>query len=118
MTTKRQTPDQVADDSGAPTITQGGSMPGSSETTNNQNAYPRPDASIGKVPPAIADSMGDPTGDRNREQLLELAQAQGIAGAADMNRNELAAALKEVMSPEDVFYATADQKADADLKPR
>ena len=96
--------------SGAPTITQGGSMPGTSETTNNHNAYPRPDATVGKVPRAIADSMGDPTGDRSREQLLALAQDQGIDGADRMNRAELADALKGAMTPENLFNAFQDQK--------
>ncbi len=101
--------------SGAPTITQGGSMPGTSETTNTQNAYPRPDATVpGKVPAAIADSIGDPTGDRNREQLLALAEAQGLDGADGMDREELAEALKAVMDPEELFYAAKDQKAEVD----
>ena len=55
--------------------------------------------------------MADASGDRNLEQLLSLAQGQRIEGAESMDRAELVEALKAVMSPEELFNATAAQKA-------
>jgi hypothetical protein len=101
MTNQRNDPAQYA-----PTLVptaidiEGGVMPGASESSN-AGAFPRTDATRpNSLPRAIADSLGDPTGPKNRDQLLALAQAQGIEGAATMNRGELADVLKATMSPE------------------
>ncbi len=101
-------PTQQAEQSDSPTVTQGGAMPGASESSNNQNASSRPDATKpATLPAAIRDSMGDPTGNQNREQLLVVAQDQNVEGAAAMNRAELADALKARMSPVELAAALA-----------
>jgi hypothetical protein len=105
-TDSKRNPSQPAQQSDSPTVTQGGAMPGASESSNNENAYPRPDATQpGTLPAAIRESMNDPTGNQNREQLLVVAKDQKIKGAATMNRAELADALKATMSPTDLAAA-------------
>ena len=95
-----------AQTSDAPTVTQGGAMPGASESSNDENAYPRPDATQpGTMPQAVADSIGDPTGSQNREQLSALAEKQGIDGYATLSRAELAEVLTATMSREDLIKA-------------
>lgn len=101
-------PSQQAEQSDSPTVTQGGAMPGASESSNNQNAYPRPDATKpGTLPDAIRDSMNDPTGNRSRDQLLVVALGQDVEGAATMDRSELADALKARMTPVELADALA-----------
>jgi hypothetical protein len=79
----------------APTVTQGGAMPGGNENAANANAYPRADATkAGSLPEPIEESMGDPTGDKNHDQLLAIAEDLGLDVSASMTRAELADAVK------------------------
>lgn len=105
-TESKRNPSQPAENSDSPTVTQGGAMPGASESSNNENAYPRPDATQpGTLPDRIRDSMDDPTGNQNREQLLVVAEDRKIEGAASMNRAQLSDALKAEMSPAELAAA-------------
>lgn len=108
MADRSRKPSQLAEQSDAPTVTQGGAMPGGSESSNNENAYARPDATKpGTLPAAIRDSMNDPTGNRSRDQLLVVALDQDIDGAGVMDRAELADALKARMTPVELAAALA-----------
>jgi len=79
----------------APTITQGGAMPGGNENAANANAYPRADVTKpGSVSPRIVESMDDPTGDKDRDQLAAKAQELGLDVDPSMTRAELADAVK------------------------
>jgi hypothetical protein len=103
-TTKRE--DSNSDKGAAPSVTEGGVMPSSPENSENANAYPRPDATKdGTLPRAIADTVGDPTGDKSRGQLSALAQDRGIPGFATMTRAELASALNATMTTAELAEA-------------
>ena len=79
----------------APTVTQGGAMPGGNENAANANAYPRADITKpGSVPRRIEESVGDPTGDKDRDQLYAKAQDLGLDVDPSMTRAELADAVK------------------------
>ena|SRR5947209_8513588 len=83
----------------APTVTEGGAMPGGNENAANANAYPRPDITKpGSVPPRIEESVGDPTGDKDRDQLMAKAQDLGLDVDPSMTRAELADAVKAELS--------------------
>jgi hypothetical protein len=82
-------------DSVAPSVTQGGVMPGGNENKDNANAYPRADATLPvTLPPAVADAMGDPTGDKSRDQLFVIAQELGLDVSQTMTRADLAEAVR------------------------
>jgi hypothetical protein len=131
--TKRRSDPSLAAQSVFPTAieAEGGVMPGASESING-GAYPRADATRpATLPQAIAESMGDPTGNKNREQLLAVAHDEGIEAVATMtlegvdavngdglvlatvtvddvdtlNRGELADALKATIPPADLEVA-------------
>ena len=109
---------------------EGGVMPGASQSIN-AGAYPAADATRpATLPPAIAGSMGDPTGNKSRGQLLAVAHdvgLQAIATVTDevdtldgvevavsttriaevdtLNRSELAEVLTATISPADLDRA-------------
>lgn len=101
--TRRSAEATEATDTEGPVLTAGGIMPQGSETDSKQNAYPETDATqLAGMPDAIADSMGDPTGNQSRDQLNALAQTQAIEGCDTMTRAELATALSASMTRADL----------------
>ena len=103
MSKKQNGEEKTDQEEVAPTVTQGGVMPGGDEMGVNVNAYPRADATRpSTLPRAIADSVGDPTATKGRDRLLALARERNIAGSDTMTRAQLADVLNETMTTEEL----------------
>lgn len=67
------------------------------------------------APPTEADAIGNPTANKGRERLLELAEEEGLRGRDGMTRAELAKKLNDTMTPEDLEEGLSDDMSPQEL---